>query len=142
MSWSLLITIVLAGLLLGPTASARQDSGLKVVSDEALSDRLHEIVVDSPAMEGETSIRVLLPTGYDPAADKDYPVLYLLHGCCDDYKSWSDKTDLEKHTAAMDLVVVMPDGGQGGLVHGLVQRNAPVGELSHRRVDPVGRIDL
>ena len=110
---NLLVALLLA-LLLAPLGPAQAADGLAVVSDTALTDRLHEIVVRSPAMERETTLRVLLPTGYDPAADVDYPVLYLLHGCCDNYRSWSDKTDLAELTAAMDLVVVMPDAGNGG----------------------------
>jgi S-formylglutathione hydrolase FrmB len=97
-----------------PTTATAVTEGLTVVSQSALSDRLSEITVYSPAMERETTLRVLLPTGYDPAADVDLPVLYLLHGCCDTYRSWSDKTDLEAFTADMDVVVVMPDAGNGG----------------------------
>jgi len=91
-----------------------QASGITVVSDEALSDRLHELTVVSDALEGEARLRVLLPTGHDPAGDVDHPVLFLLHGCCDDYRAWTDKSDLEAFTAAMDLIVVMPDAGAWG----------------------------
>lgn len=90
------------------------ESGLTVVSDEALSERLHEITVESTALEGQTTLRVLLPAGYDPNGDVDHPVLFLLHGCCDDYRSWADKTDLEEFTADLDVIVVMPDAGAWG----------------------------
>jgi S-formylglutathione hydrolase FrmB len=108
----LVVAALIATALVGLPARA---TALEVVSDTPLSDRLHEIVVDSPAMERHTTLRVLLPTGYDDTADILYPVLYLLHGCCDDYRSWSDKTDLESFTAEMDLIVVMPDAGNGGM---------------------------
>jgi S-formylglutathione hydrolase FrmB len=56
----------------------------------------------------------MLPDGYDAAGATRYPVLYLLHGCCDDYRSWTDKGDAEKITAGLPLIVVMPDAGQAG----------------------------
>ena len=33
------------------------------------------------------------------------------HGAVDDYRSWSDKGDVEAITAGSDLIVVMPDSG-------------------------------
>ena len=98
--------VVLAAL--APASSASADE-LTVVRDEALTARLHEVVVNSPAVGGETPLRVMLPVDYDANAAEPYPVLYLLHGCCDDYKSWSNKTDLEEITAGVRAVIVMPD---------------------------------
>jgi S-formylglutathione hydrolase FrmB len=43
-----------------------------------------------------------------------WPVLYLLHGCCDTYRSWTRSTDVEALTARSDVLVVMPDGGRAG----------------------------
>ena len=87
---------------------------LTVVKEESLTPRLREFVVRSPAMEGETPLRVLLPDGYDPQTPDPYPVLYLLHGCCDDYKSWSSKMELEAITAGKRVLIVMPDAGPFG----------------------------
>ena len=100
--------VLVSSLALRAPASAADE--LTVVREEALTPRLHEIVVNSPAVGGETPLRVLLPEGYDPQTRDPYPVLYLLHGCCDDYKSWSDKTDLEEITAGKRVLIVMPDG--------------------------------
>ena len=104
-----LVCIVVAWLAAAPAASAAAEDGLTFVSDEALTGRLHEVVLNSPAVGGETRLRVLLPEGYDPATPDPYPVLYLLHGCCDDYKSWSNKTELEAITAGKRVLIVMPD---------------------------------
>jgi S-formylglutathione hydrolase FrmB len=41
-------------------------------------------------------------------------VLYLLHGCCGTYESWTIGSDIEELTADSDLLVVMPDGGNMG----------------------------
>jgi hypothetical protein len=43
-----------------------------------------------------------------------WPVLYLLHGCCDTYRSWTRSTDVAALTAHSDVLVVMPDGGKAG----------------------------
>nr|WP_165555908.1 alpha/beta hydrolase family protein [Kribbella pittospori] len=49
-------------------------------------------------------------------------MLYLLHGCCDGYASWTRSTDVEALSAGSDILVVMPDGGRVGFysnwVHG------------------------
>jgi S-formylglutathione hydrolase FrmB len=59
-------------------------------------------------------VRILLPTDYDASGKTRYPVLYLLHGSIDDYKSWTDKGDAEAITRGVPLIVVMPDAGQFG----------------------------
>ncbi|MDM5339189.1 alpha/beta hydrolase family protein [Fictibacillus enclensis] len=103
-------------LLIFPTlhTHAEGQERLKVVSDIALSERLHEIVLDSPALGKQTPLRVLLPKDYDEDTKKKYPVLYMLHGCCGDYKSWTVAGDIENMTKDFPLVIVMPDAGRGG----------------------------
>jgi S-formylglutathione hydrolase FrmB len=58
------------------------------------------------------TVRVLLPDGYD-AARRRYPVLYLLHGVGDSYKTWTQLTDVLALTETYNLIVVMPDSGSG-----------------------------
>jgi S-formylglutathione hydrolase FrmB len=44
--------------------------------------------------------------------------LYLLHGCCDGdigFRSWTNNTDVEKFTAGARMLIVMPEGGPGGM---------------------------
>jgi S-formylglutathione hydrolase FrmB len=104
--------IALAALLLW-AGDARAD-GLTVTATQALSARDTEYTVTSPAMGGTTHLRVLLPAGYAAEPQRRYPVLLLLHGWCDDYRSWVDKGSAEALTAPYPLIVVMPDGGSGG----------------------------
>jgi S-formylglutathione hydrolase FrmB len=107
-----LVAAVLAcAALAAPSTAAAQ---LQVVDSRPLSPRLTEYTLRTDALAGDTKVRVLLPDGYDPAAARRYPVLYLLHGCCDDFRSWSDKGAVEAITAGQPLVVVMPDGGRAG----------------------------
>jgi S-formylglutathione hydrolase FrmB len=60
----------------------------------------------------DSTVRVLLPRGYGDSRTR-YPVLYLLHGVGDTYRTWSENTDVAKLTERYPLIVVMPDGGKG-----------------------------
>ena len=104
------IVATAVSLLVAPAASA---SGLRLVARQSLDDRLQELTLQTPAVSGPTKVRVLLPAGYGQGTRR-YPVLYLLHGGVDDYRSWTDKGDAEALTAGLPLIVVMPDTGPGG----------------------------
>jgi S-formylglutathione hydrolase FrmB len=97
-----------------PAAPALGPDQLELVRSEQLSERLFELTFRTPALDGETGVRILLPQGYDAAAAPRYPVLYLLHGCCDDFRAWTEDGDAERITAGESLIVVMPDSGTGG----------------------------
>lgn len=102
-------TVTVLAVVAGTASGA-----VRVVGEKELTPRLTEVTLASDAMERETPVRVLLPEGYDPNTERPYPVLYLLHGCCDDWRSWSDKGAVEELTQGLRLIVVMPDGGKGG----------------------------
>jgi S-formylglutathione hydrolase FrmB len=87
-------------------------AALTVTGTQVRSPRLTEYTATSDALGGTTRIRVLTPAPY--ADGRRYPVLLLLHGCCDDYRSWVDKGRAEQLTAPYPLIVVMPDGGPSG----------------------------
>jgi diacylglycerol O-acyltransferase / trehalose O-mycolyltransferase len=59
-------------------------------------------------------VRLLLPDHYATQPTRRWPVLWLLHGCCDTYQAWTRSTDVEQQVALADVLVVMPDGGQAG----------------------------
>ena len=79
-----------------------------------LSTRMRDLTIASTALGRTASVRLLLPTRFAAEPDRRWPVLYLLHGCCDSYDSWTRSTDLEKLTAGSDLLVVLPEGGRAG----------------------------
>jgi S-formylglutathione hydrolase FrmB len=58
-------------------------------------------------------VRVLTPTGFDPARDR-LPVLWLLHGGFGSSVDWTTAGDAEALTAGLPMIVVMPDAGTGG----------------------------
>jgi S-formylglutathione hydrolase FrmB len=112
--------VVAIGLATAGPASAGFPYGpddLQVVDSQRLDDRLLELTLRTPAVEGDTGVRVLLPEGYDADPSRRYPVLFLLHGCCEGttgFRSWTDKGDAARITAGQPLIVVMPDSSSGG----------------------------
>jgi S-formylglutathione hydrolase FrmB len=110
------VSPLLAALLLAlvPTTAGASIAKPKLVKREQLDPRLQELTFTTPALASPTHVRVLLPTGYEKSGHTRYPVLYLLHGALDDYKSWTGKGDAEAITRGARLIVVMPDAGQEG----------------------------
>jgi S-formylglutathione hydrolase FrmB len=111
MRGALLVGVVVAVVAAAAPASA---DGLKLESRRQIDPRLVELTFTTPQVAGPTGVRILLPGGYDASGKTRYPVLYLLHGAIDDYRSWTDKGDAEAITAGEKLIVVMPDSGPGG----------------------------
>lgn len=64
----------------------------------------------SAALGRTMRYRVILPEDYTRSLRR-YPTLYLLHGLTGDYRDWETRTDVFRHTRGLDLVIVMPDGG-------------------------------
>lgn len=104
----LLVLSVGAGLVVLATSKAH------VLQEERRSARVLDLSVWSPALRGRTRVRLLLPTNYGAEPAARWPSLYLLHGCCDSYLSWTRSTDIEQLSATSGLLVVMPDGGEVG----------------------------
>lgn len=104
----LLVLVTLTGVAV--VASSR----VHVLREQHLSDRMVDLTLWSPALRGRTTVRLLLPVHYRDRPEARWPSLYLLHGCCDSYLSWTRSTDVEELSAASDLLVVMPDGGRVG----------------------------
>ena len=57
----------------------------------------------------EARMNVLLPE----AGKQRYPVLYLHHGLGDSHATFCARTNIERHARDCDLIVVMPDAGEG-----------------------------
>jgi S-formylglutathione hydrolase FrmB len=76
--------------------------------------RTWDITVRSPAIGTDVHVRLLLPRRFTSAPARRWPALYLLHGCCDSYVSWTRSTDIERLSRDLDALVVMPDGGKAG----------------------------
>ena len=101
-------------LVLAIAPAAASASKLRLIGSKRLDARLVELTLRTPALSGDTNVRVLLPAAYRSSRTRRYPVLYLLHGSVDDYRSWTNKGDAEHLTAGLPLIVVMPNAGNGG----------------------------
>ena len=105
---------LVTGLALGPSPAAADEPGLVHVGTTHVSPRLDELTFTTPALVGETKVRILLPSGYDPASDVRYPVLYLLHGGTGSYVDWTTQGDAESLSEPYPVIIVMPDGSGFG----------------------------
>ena len=106
--------------LLATTACAHpQPKELKGL-DQAATNEGKNIFVDtievmSQAMGRTIKNVVVLPSSYiyytpGVGLDKEYPVLYLLHGAYGCYSDWSKKTNLQELATQYDIIIVCPDG--------------------------------
>src|SRR4051812_35356900 len=107
------ILLICAAVLILIVPAAQAD-GLVYKSTKQLSPRLQELTFSTPAMGGDTNVRVLLPQNYDASGTTRYPVLYLLNGSLDSETAWTEKGDAEKISAPYPMIIVMPDGGEFG----------------------------
>ena len=63
-------------------------------------------------------LRIYLPAGYRQSASRRYPALYLLHGGESGFREWGDRMALEELLAPFELMVFMPEAGNGMYVNG------------------------
>lgn len=81
---------------------------LCVSSQAARVDTVH---FESAIMHKQIKFVVVSPKG---AADKKYPVVYLLHGYSGNFSNWlKDAPQLEAKADELGLILVTPDGGYG-----------------------------
>ncbi|MYS88540.1 MULTISPECIES: alpha/beta hydrolase [Streptomyces] len=80
-----------------------------------LGPRTLDVSVPSAALGRSAPVRLILPSDFGARPERTYPVLYLLHGAHDDYRSWTRETDIEAFTEGRDLIVAMPDAGPTGI---------------------------
>lgn len=121
-TWRRRALAVAAGLIAtAGTPSVAHAAGaadITVDTVKALSPRLTEYRLSTPALAKPTILRVLTPGGYDTHPGKRYPVLYLLHGCCDfdvdGAQAWTTHGEAEALTRPYGVIVVMPAAGKDG----------------------------
>ena len=94
--------------------------GLDLLRAERFRDRLYELEFRTPLLPTVNTVRILVPPGYEAGAAERYPSMYLLHGCCNGVnpggaRNWTEAGDAEKLTIESGAIVVMPDGGAGGM---------------------------
>jgi diacylglycerol O-acyltransferase / trehalose O-mycolyltransferase len=95
----------------GPSS---RSASARIVATKRLTKRQVDLTVESPSVGGQVKVRLLLPAHYQTKKNQRWPVLYLFHGCCDNYVSWTRSTDIEQLTEHLDVLVAMPEGGLVG----------------------------
>ncbi|WP_325050948.1 alpha/beta hydrolase [Actinokineospora spheciospongiae] len=93
------------------------DDGARVVAQQQVDSRTIDLTIQSPALNAQGKVRLLLPRGWAQGDGRSWPTLWLLHGCCEnyDYQSWTHFTDVEQFTADKPVIVVMPTAGKIGM---------------------------
>ncbi|HYC90552.1 MAG TPA: alpha/beta hydrolase-fold protein [Thermoanaerobaculia bacterium] len=82
-----------------PAPPVRDGSGVTAEDVEMQSSTLGRVM----------HYRVLLPAGYTQS-HRHYPVLYMLHGFLNPYYEWDRQTELARHMAPYDVIVVLVQG--------------------------------
>jgi len=100
-----------------------------IVGQHRVAPRIVDLDVRSPALGRTAKVRLLLPVGWERT--RRWPVLYLLHGCCDTYDSWTRETDVEDLPQLRDVLVVMPEGGPTGFYSDWLEKGGPRWETFH-----------
>jgi S-formylglutathione hydrolase FrmB len=106
-----------------------------VIAERRAGPRLVDLRVRSRALGTTARVRLLTPAGWRGSrGTRRWPVLVLLHGCCDSYRSWSHFTDIARLPALRRVLVVMPEGGAVGFYSDW--RDGPGWETFHTRELP------
>lgn len=113
-----------------PAAATPAPQRAHIVETTTLGPRVVDLLIDSPAVGPHVPVRLLLPKEHATQPGRRWPVLYLLHGCCDGYRAWTRSTDVAALTATSDVLVVMPDGGPVGFYSDW-RRGSPRWETFH-----------
>lgn len=86
-----------------------------VVAQQHVAPRIVDLTVQSPALGRTAKVRLLTPDGWaSRRTGQRWPVLYLLHGCCDTYDSWTRETHIDRVRRLRRVLVVMPEAGDVG----------------------------
>ena len=99
-----------------PAGAAAAVAGTaRVVSQHRVAPNIVDLAIRAPALGETVTVRLVTPQGWARrASGRRWPVLYLLHGCCDTPESWTRNTDVARIAALRHVLVVIPAGGRSG----------------------------
>lgn len=121
------VATLLAGAAAGcapATGGGGGSAGLSVVDHAVFGGRMHYYRFATDAISTQPAVNVLLPDDYDESPSRRYPVMYLLHGGLQDFRTFDLQDDIRSLTAGRRIIVVMPDGGAAGWYCNPVWSNA------------------
>jgi S-formylglutathione hydrolase FrmB len=111
------LLVAAAALVLGGCGSdAPAAAEASVISQTRIAANVVDLRVRSAALEQTVTVRLVTPRGWADRrrTGRRWPVLYLLHGCCDTPGSWVDNTDVGRLARLREVLVVTPDAGRVG----------------------------
>lgn len=79
-----------------------------------------DLTIDTPSLNIDPKVRLLLPPSWSSNPTRRYPVLFVFHGGSASnasegtYQVWTDMTTIEQRTKAHEAIVVMPEGLRAG----------------------------
>ena len=84
----------------------------EVAQVESAFKQVNHIQVPATNIASPMDVNVILPESYATSEDKEYPVVYILHGYDGDYTSWLTLTEpkLDSLASHYDMIFVLPDG--------------------------------
>ncbi|MBF6353829.1 LysM peptidoglycan-binding domain-containing protein [Nocardia higoensis] len=106
------ITEPTAGGMLAIFLGRSDGFGLSIVDRNENDPRMWYYRFRTDAIGWNPGVNVLLPDDYHTSGHT-YPVLYLLHGGVQDFRTF-DSLGIRELTAGKPIIVVMPDGGRAG----------------------------
>jgi diacylglycerol O-acyltransferase/trehalose O-mycolyltransferase len=110
----------------------RAADGAAVVVERHVGPRIVDLTVQSPALGGTGRVRLLTPEGWSPGRGRrHWPTLYLLHGCCDTYDSWTREMHIQDLPGLRRVLVVMPQAGAVGFYSNWRAGAKPAWETYH-----------
>ncbi|WP_031466970.1 alpha/beta hydrolase [Sciscionella sediminilitoris] len=114
---AVLLTLSGTGITGAAPTQRQADDGARVYQEQWIGPRELDVRMHSPALGKNASMRLLLPPGWSKNSPRNWPVVYLLAGCCEpvhDYRSWTDFTDIEQFAKDKNVIIAMPSGGING----------------------------
>jgi diacylglycerol O-acyltransferase / trehalose O-mycolyltransferase len=89
---------------------------IEVVTERFARPNVLEMQVRSAALGMTVTVLLITPPGWQPGTERDWPVLFLLHGGDDGPSCWLEHTDIVSRARAHPggLLVVLPEGGRAG----------------------------
>ena len=118
MNMNRIIFVVL--LLSVCSATSAQISGFGGTRSRVITDSIHSTVLDA-----WRTYSVFLPDSYDSNSEKNYPVLYLLHGILDTNTGWYENgrvksvmDQLTQNGDVCEMIIVTPNAG-GNIYEGV-----------------------
>lgn len=93
---------------------AKQKSD-KEVATSPEGCRIEKFTIPSPSMKRDIRVVVVLPPEYDKHPEKQYPILYALHGAHAPYATWSEMSPLRQALGRMPMIVTCFDGDKASM---------------------------